>query len=78
LEPEGPKCHCGEAAVALMVTHGHVHNIGRQFFACKHPRGSPQNCNYFSWADGTVAFGPKPWKRWGETHDRADWKEAMR
>ena len=21
---------------------GHIHNIGRQFFACKHPRGSPR------------------------------------
>jgi len=77
LEPGGPKCHCGEPAVERTVR-GHTHNTGRQFFACKHPRDSPQNCGYFSWADGTVAFGPEAWKRWGETHGKTNWKEAMR
>jgi len=81
LGPEGPKCHCGEPAVTLTVERGgggHVHNIGRQFFACEHPRGSPKNCNYFAWADGTVAFGPEACKRWGETYGITEWKEAMR
>jgi len=78
LEPAGPKCHCGEPAVTHTVTQGLEHNMGRQFFTCKHSRGSPQNCGYFAWADGTVAFGLEAWKRWGETHGIADWKGAMR
>jgi hypothetical protein len=78
VEPEGPTCHCGDLAVKLVVQRGHVHNMGREFFGCRHPLGSPKNCGYFAWADGTVAFGPEAWKRWGETHSVMDWKEAMR
>ena len=78
LEPAGPKCRCGEPAVLRTVKHGELHNTGREFFSCQHPRDSPKNCNYFAWADGTVAFGPEAWERWGKTHGRTDWKEAMR
>ena len=77
-EPEGPKCHCGEPAVKFRVYKGFLHNRGREFFACRHPKDNPDNCDYFAWTDGTVAFGPEAWKRWGKTHGRTDWKEEMR
>jgi len=64
--------------VTRTVTDGHEHNRGRQFFSCRHSKDSPQNCGYFAWADGTVAFGPEAWKRWGKTHGIADWKGPMR
>jgi hypothetical protein len=77
LQPGGPNCHCGRPAVLRTVIRGELHNTGREFFCCENPRDSTKNCGYFSWADGTVAYGPEAWKRWAETHGQTNWKERM-
>jgi len=79
-DPDGPKCHCGKPATKQIVRNGQQHNIGREFFACSHPRGHPDNCDYFAWADGSIAHGVEAWKRWGQEHGATEdeWKEALK